>query len=60
MRDPRLDGWSEDAIKAMQDNPNYFVWWYTAKSMALVAALAAAVYFYGKARGLEKKRGRRV
>lgn len=53
--DPRLDGWSEDAIKAMQDNPTYFVWWYTTKSMALVVAAVAAAYFYGKARGLEKK-----
>jgi hypothetical protein len=56
MRDPLLEGWSEDAIKAMQENPTYSVWWYTAKSMALVVALGAACYFYGKAKGLTKKR----
>ena len=27
--------WSADAKKAMQENPDHFVWWYTAKSIGL-------------------------
>lgn len=56
---PPLHGWSEDALKAMQDNPDYFVWWYTTKSMALVVAAVAAAYFYGKCRGMQKKLNKR-
>lgn len=44
-----LGDWSGDAKKAITENPDYFVWWYTFKSLALVGALAAAVYFYGQA-----------
>lgn len=40
--------WSDDAKKAMTENPDYFVWWYTVKSMALVAAIGAAIYFYAR------------
>lgn len=49
-RDASLAGWSEDAEKAITENPRYFVWWYTAKSMALVGAIGAAIYFYLKGR----------
>jgi hypothetical protein len=61
MNDPRnLAGWSEDAQKAMTDNPRYFVWWYTAKSMALAGAIGTAIYFYFKWKDAEAKaRGRR-
>jgi hypothetical protein len=33
-------GWRENAEQAILANPSYFVWWYTAKSLALVAAVA--------------------
>jgi hypothetical protein len=34
----------------MTDNPTYFVWWYSAKSIALVAAIGLAAYWYGRSR----------
>lgn len=36
--------WGDNAAKAMRDNPAYFVWWYTAKSVALVAALVVIAF----------------
>jgi hypothetical protein len=41
-------GWSDDAKQAMTDNPDYFVWWYTAKSLALVAVSVTTAYYMGK------------
>ena len=41
-------GWGDDARKAMQDNPDYFVWWYTAKSLGLVAVAVVAAYCAGR------------
>jgi hypothetical protein len=43
-------GWSDDARRAITENPDYFVWWYSAKSLALVAAIGVAAYFIGKDR----------
>jgi len=40
--------WGEDARKAITENPDYFVWWYSVKSMALVAALAGLAYYVGR------------
>jgi hypothetical protein len=37
-----------DAKQAMTQNPDYFVWWYTAKSMALVAVVAALAFALGR------------
>lgn len=51
----QLHGWSEDAQKAMTENPKYFVWWYTAKSLALVGAVGAAIYFYCKWQQAKRK-----
>lgn len=34
-----LQGWTEDAVKAMQENPDYFVWWDRWKTRALVVTL---------------------
>ena len=51
----QLHGWSDDAQKAMTENPKYFVWWYTAKSLALVGAVGAAIYFYCKWQQAKKK-----
>lgn len=43
-----VSGFSADAKAAMAQNPDYFVWWYTTKSMLLVAAVAALAYQLGK------------
>jgi len=43
-----VDGFKEDATKAMTENPSYFVTWYTAKSIALCAALAYIAYLHGR------------
>ena len=45
-----LHGFTEDAKAAMAASPDYFVWWYTAKSMALVAALGTIAYLVGSRR----------
>lgn len=44
-------GWQENAVSAIRENPEYFVWWYTAKSLALVGACAWAAYLLGKQAG---------
>lgn len=46
----RLEGWSEDAQTAMTASPNYFVWWYSVKSIALVGVACALAYYVGKSR----------
>jgi hypothetical protein len=46
-----LAGFSDDAKRAITSNPDYFVWWYTTKSLALCAAVAALAYYVGKDRG---------
>ena len=49
-------GWQENAVSAIQENPKYFVWWYTAKSLALVGAVAWATYLLGKEAGRKESR----
>lgn len=46
-----LSGWTDDARKAMQASPDYFVWWYTVKSVGLGVVAAWAAYLYGKSKG---------
>lgn len=43
-----LGGWTGEAAAAMQASPNYFAFFYQAKSFALVAAVAALAYYIGK------------
>ncbi len=43
--------WTEDATEAFKSSPEYFMNWYTIKSLALVAAAATAAYLYGKEAG---------
>lgn len=43
--------WSDDAKKAMQENPDYFIWWYTVKSVGLGVVAAVAAYYIGKDAG---------
>lgn len=53
----RLDGtWGDDARRAITENPDYFVWWYSVKSMALVVAIAAAAYYAGRGKRCARKR----
>lgn len=54
----RYDGFSEDAQTAMQASPDYFVWWYSAKSILLVIAAAALAYQLGKSSGRSRSLGR--
>lgn len=43
----QLSGWSDDARKAIVENPDYFVWWYTVKSVGLALTFAALCYVVG-------------
>jgi hypothetical protein len=51
-----LSDWNGDAKKAIQDNPDYFVWWYTVKSVGLAVVAAVATYYIGKERGRAERR----
>lgn len=43
-------GFTEDGQAALAASPGYFLWWYSAKSILLVAAVAALAYHVGKSR----------
>lgn len=55
-----LAGFSDDAKKAITENPDYFVWWYTTKSIGLCVAVAYVAYLLGQRRGKRSKLGGRV
>lgn len=42
-------GTTEETKQAIQQNPDYWLKWYTFKSLALVAAVAGCAYLLGKA-----------
>ena len=48
---PPMGGFSDDAKKAITDNPDYFVWWYTVKSIGLGVVAAYAAYLLGREHG---------
>lgn len=48
-----LRGWSADAKKAITENPDYFVWWYTVKSVGLAVVAAFATYQLAKNKALQ-------
>jgi len=50
-RDPLAGNWSATAKIAIEANPDYFVWWYTVKSVGLCVAVAYAAYLYGRSKG---------
>ncbi len=54
--DQRLNGWSDDARKAIVENPDYFVWWYTVKSVGLAVSFAALALMVGRELGRRRKR----
>jgi len=43
-----LGSFQSDAKKAITENPDYFVWWYTVKSVGLCGVAMYAAYLYGK------------
>ncbi len=45
----QLGGFSEDARKAITTNPDYFVWWYTVKSVGLCLVAAGLAFMVGRA-----------
>lgn len=45
---PQLHGFADDARRAITTNPDYFVWWYTAKSIGLCVAVAALTFMLGR------------
>jgi hypothetical protein len=46
---PQLTGFSDDARTAITVAPDYFVRWYTIKSIGLCAAVAALAFMIGRA-----------
>lgn len=44
-------GTTDATRQAMAQNPDYWIKWYTFKSLALVAAVATAAYFIGREHG---------
>ncbi len=46
-----IGGFSADAQAAMNRDPAYFVWWYTAKSVALCASLVVIGFLVGRRTG---------
>jgi hypothetical protein len=51
---PAIEGFSDDAKKAIVENPDYFVWWYTVKSVGLGVVAAYAAYLLGREHGRRK------
>lgn len=45
----QLGQFSTDARVAIEKAPDYFVWWYTAKSIGLGVAVAALAFMIGRA-----------
>lgn len=45
-----LSDFKADARLAITANPDYFVWWYSAKSILLVVAVAALAFQFGRSR----------
>lgn len=45
----QLGSFSSDAKVAMQAAPDYFVWWYTVKSVGLCVVAAGLAFMLGRA-----------
>ena len=48
MQIEELNDWGGEAQKAITENPRYFVWWYTVKSVGLGVVAAGAAYLLGR------------
>ena len=44
-----IDGWGDEARKALAASPNYFLWWYTTKSIGLGVMASALAFVMGRA-----------
>lgn len=51
----QVSGFSADAKKAITENPDYFVWWYTVKSVGLGVVAAYAAYLLGREHGRRRR-----
>ena len=49
MIQPQLGGFSDDGRKALQASPDYFLWWYTVKSVGLGVVAAGLAFMIGRA-----------
>jgi len=47
----QIGSFSSDARQAMQASPDYFLWWYTVKSIGLGVVAAGLAYMIGRAHG---------
>ncbi len=45
----QLGSFSSDARQAIQASPDYFVWWYTVKSVGLCVMAAGLAFMVGRA-----------
>lgn len=45
----RISGFTEDGKAAMAASPDYFLWWYSVKSLGLVAVAVGLGYVLGRA-----------
>ncbi len=45
----QLGSFSSDARQAIQATPDYFVWWYTVKSVGLCVMAAGLAFMIGRA-----------
>ena len=52
----QVSGFSDDAKKAITENPDYFVWWYTVKSVGLGIVAAYATYLLGREHGRKRNK----
>lgn len=53
---PVASSWTENAVKAMNENPTYFAWWYTVKSVGLGVMVGVSAYLLGYQHGSNSKR----
>jgi hypothetical protein len=55
-RDWSCGSFGDDARRAMEASPDYFVWWYTIKSVGLGAVAAGLAFMIGRASAQKKTR----
>ena len=53
---PAASSWTENGVKAMTENPAYFLWWYSVKSVGLGVMVGVSAYLLGYQRGANSKR----
>lgn len=56
MHNPNFGDFSDDAKAALQASPDYFLTWYTVKSVGLVIFACGLAYLLGKEHGKRRSR----